>query len=76
MGARNTLLTHFSNRYPHVAPRSEAKAPGDLALAMDGTFLRIGDMWKMSMYAPVIKSALAAGHHTEEDDVVAQTVSW
>jgi hypothetical protein len=67
VGARNTLLTHFSARYPRTTPRSEARAPGNLVLAIDGAFMRIGDMWKMQLYSSVIKKTiddLAAG---EED---------
>jgi ribonuclease Z len=67
MGARNTLLTHFSARYPRTSTRTEARAPGTLVLAIDGAFMRIGDMWKMPLYSNVIKRSiddLAAG---EED---------
>jgi ribonuclease Z len=75
MGAKNTLLTHFSSRYPRVTPRTEAKAPSTLALAVDGARMRIGDMWKMPLYAPAMKQAISSGA-AEDEDVSVQMMSW
>jgi ribonuclease Z len=68
MKASNTLLTHFSARYPNVAPRTQEKAHGTLALASDSMRLRIGDMWKMPIYAPAIEQALMTTFGTEDED--------
>jgi ribonuclease Z len=62
MNAKNILLTHFSARYPKMPPSalrlsvtSSEKQRPVLALAFDQARMRIGDMWKMNYYLPVIE---------------------
>ena len=58
MKAKNLLLTHFSARYPRVPPKTVEKVAGNLALALDGADMRIGDLWKMAIYQPAIEHAV------------------
>lgn len=58
MKAKNLLLTHFSARYPKVPPKTVEKVAGNLALALDGSDMRIGDLWKMAIYQPAIEHAI------------------
>jgi ribonuclease Z len=73
MGAKNTLLTHFSARYPRLTPRSQARAPGPLMLATDGASVRIGDMWKMPLYTPAVREVISALTAGEEEEAVPNT---
>lgn len=75
MRAENTLLTHFSARYPKrpppelnpAAPVSPGGTPAPvLALAFDHTCVRIGEMGKLRAYLPAIERSLK--------DVAAQDV--
>lgn len=62
MKARNTLLTHFSARYPNIPPSVVTEHnPGDptLALALDHANIKIGEIWKMNAYIKAIEQSFA-----------------
>ncbi|KAH0834911.1 beta-lactamase-like protein [Lanmaoa asiatica] len=62
MKARNTLLTHFSARYPNIPPSVVTEQhPGDptLALAFDHADIKISEMWKMNAYIKAIEQSFA-----------------
>ena len=68
MNAQNTLLTHFSARYPKMPPSAAVptlNAHGEtsrepiLALAFDHASIAIGDMWKMNLYLPAIEQSFS-----------------
>ncbi|CAO1630880.1 unnamed protein product [Sympodiomycopsis kandeliae] len=74
-GAKVTLLTHFSQRYPQMArlqhQQQTSKREPILAIGMDMLTLKMNDMWKMSRYLPameVLFKADAVGA-PEEDNV-------
>ena len=79
MKARNTLLTHFSARYPNIPPSVMTEHnPGDptLALAFDHANIKIGEMWKMNAYIKAIEQSFAdleddndATNRAEVDDI-------
>ena len=58
MCAKNTLLTHFSARYPKMPPYILGARPDPnsyakenfLVTAVDHLNMTIGDMWKMQFY--------------------------
>jgi ribonuclease Z len=61
MNAKNVLLTHFSARHPKLPPsitREMAEAGPDakqlIVPAFDLLNLKIGDMWKIPFYIPVL----------------------
>ena len=61
MNAKNILLTHFSARHPKLPPsitREMLEAGPDakrlIVPAFDHLNMRIGDMWKMPFYIPVL----------------------
>jgi ribonuclease Z len=76
MGARNTLLTHFSGRYPHVSPKTAATAHGAHALALDGLRLRIGDVWKMPLYEPAIRALMSRGEDEDDENAAVRGMMW
>lgn len=80
MRSRNTLLTHFSQRYPKnplstiapVSPRASEDvkafaASQTVALACDFVSVRIGDLWKMPHYNDAV-SALYEEQDDEDDE--------
>ncbi|KAH9852566.1 hypothetical protein C2E23DRAFT_826150 [Lenzites betulinus] len=60
MKAQKLLLTHFSARYPGMPPREGRGSPGGhvggpiVGIAFDYARIRLGDMWKLNTYLPVI----------------------
>lgn len=79
MNAENVLLTHFSARYPKVplhlaAPGSPSDSGPTVALALDHSRVRIGEMAKLRAYAPAIRQSFA--EIPEEDDVNEAEVLW
>ncbi|KAH9174677.1 hypothetical protein EDB89DRAFT_1949681 [Lactarius sanguifluus] len=80
MRAQNVLLTHFSSRYPTMPryrgspKRSDADFKPKVALAMDLSCIRVGDLWKMSTYIPAIAQNfqdIAAEGDEDEDEEAA-----
>ncbi|EIW77124.1 hypothetical protein CONPUDRAFT_139171 [Coniophora puteana RWD-64-598 SS2] len=71
MNARNTLLTHFSARYPKMPPSvlGHAASTPVLALAFDHGTIRIGDMWKANAYLPAIEQSFVDTQAEEGEDV-------
>jgi hypothetical protein len=74
MRAKNTLLTHFTTRHPKVSSQVESMTGGPVALAWDGLRFRIGDTWKLPLYAPVI-AEVRDNEGGEEEDASAG-VDW
>ncbi|GJJ16137.1 hypothetical protein Clacol_010417 [Clathrus columnatus] len=60
MQAQNILLTHFSNRFPKtpqlISGEPDPNSP-TIAIAFDGSPIRIGDMWKATYYLPAIEQS-------------------
>ncbi|OSX63293.1 hypothetical protein POSPLADRAFT_1045665 [Postia placenta MAD-698-R-SB12] len=80
MDAQNILLTHFSARFPKMLPVKTGPPSGrgrTLALALDHTRVKIGDLWKLDAYLPAIECNFADTVAEEGDgEQEAATVSW
>ncbi|KAG0701177.1 hypothetical protein DFH29DRAFT_831788 [Suillus ampliporus] len=74
MNAQNILLTHFSARYPKMPPSISERQAGDpvVAFAFDHANIKIGDMWKMGVYARAIEQSFIdiADIEGEESEVI------
>ncbi|KAG1792699.1 uncharacterized protein HD556DRAFT_1293433 [Suillus plorans] len=74
MNAQNILLTHFSARYPKMPPSVSERQAGDpvVAFAFDHANIKIGDMWKMGVYARAIEQSFIdiADIEGEEPEVI------
>lgn len=80
MDAQNILLTHFSARFPKMLPVKTGPSSGrgrTVALALDHTRVKIGDLWKLDAYLPAIECNFADTVAEEGDgEQEAATVSW
>ncbi|KAH9053195.1 hypothetical protein EDB87DRAFT_1815754 [Lactarius vividus] len=78
MRAQNVLLTHFSSRYPTMPrylgspKRVDTDYKPTVALAMDHSCIRVGDLWKMATYIPAIAQSFQdiadEGDEEEEEE--------
>ncbi|KAI0317320.1 hypothetical protein OF83DRAFT_1083676 [Amylostereum chailletii] len=77
MNAKNLILTHFSNRYPHMPDYLAKKNAGGptVALAFDHARMRVGDLWRMPLYLRAIEKSFQdtseEGDEEEEQDIMA-----
>ena len=67
MGAKHTLLNHFSQRYPKL-PKSRQREDEDgvVSISFDLMSIRVGYMWRMKYYLDAVE--LMFGDEEEEDD--------
>jgi len=63
MGAKFTMLTHFSQRYAKV-PKISGDLDPNVGIAFDNMSLGLSDLWKVPLMYPTLKSMFA--EHCEE----------
>lgn len=67
MGAKSTLLTHFSQRYPKIPQLGKGGEVGEVGICFDLMSVRFDQIWTLSKFIPALEALYSAQSEAAEE---------